>query len=112
MADYQTSWKLDRRLAEELKFFEAMEKAPIYSLGNPRFQEGKLQVSVIAHEKMIKATAGRVGPNQSSVQGAQAESSKGKERFSLEFLDWEANEHSTACPCHGILRCSEENQNR
>ena len=44
----------DRRRAEELKFFKAMEKAPIYSLGNPRFQEGKLRVSVIAHEKMIK----------------------------------------------------------
>jgi hypothetical protein len=55
------SWLLDRhngkpdpRQAEELKFFKAMEKAPIYSLGNPRFQEGKLRVSVIAHEKLIR----------------------------------------------------------
>jgi hypothetical protein len=43
-----------RRRAVELKFFKAMEKAPIYSLGNPKFREGKLQVSIIAHEKMIK----------------------------------------------------------
>jgi hypothetical protein len=46
--------KLDRGRAEELKFFKRMEKAPIYSLGHPRFQEGKLRISVIAHEKMIK----------------------------------------------------------
>ena len=50
--------KPDGRRAEELKFFNAMEKAPIYSLGNPRFEDGKLRVSVIAHEKMIKQLLG------------------------------------------------------
>jgi hypothetical protein len=46
--------KLDARRKQELKFFKAMEKAPIYSLGNPSFHEGTLRVSVIAREKMIK----------------------------------------------------------
>ena len=44
----------DTRHAAELRFFKAMEKAPLYNLENPRFQNGKLRVSVIAHDKEIR----------------------------------------------------------
>ena len=46
--------KHDSRQTKELEFFRAMEKAPIYNLESPTFEEGKLRVSIIAHEKLIK----------------------------------------------------------
>ena len=46
--------KVDRRQAEELEFFRAMENTPIYNLESPTFEGGKLRVSVIAHEKLIR----------------------------------------------------------
>jgi len=46
--------KTDSRQAEEFEFFKAMEKAPIFSLGSPTFEGGKLRVSVIAKEKVIR----------------------------------------------------------
>ena len=45
---------LGRRQSEELEFFRAMEKAPIYNLESPTFEGGKLRVSIIAHERLIK----------------------------------------------------------
>jgi predicted DNA binding protein len=45
---------LDRRQAKELEFFKAMEKAPFYNLERPTFEGGKLRVSIIADEKLIK----------------------------------------------------------
>jgi hypothetical protein len=45
--------KLDRRQTKEREFFRAMEKAPYYNLESPTFEDGRLRVSVIAHEKLI-----------------------------------------------------------
>ena len=46
--------RLDRRQARELEFFRAMEKAPFYNLERPTFEGGKLRVSIIADETLIK----------------------------------------------------------
>jgi hypothetical protein len=46
--------KLDGRQAQELEFFRAMEKAPFFNLERPTFEGGRLRVSIIAHEKLIK----------------------------------------------------------
>jgi hypothetical protein len=56
--------KLDRRQTKELEFFRAMEKAPYYNLESPTFEGGRLRVSVMAHERLIRQLLGgldRVG---------------------------------------------------
>jgi hypothetical protein len=50
--------KLDRRQARELEFFRTMEKAPFYDLERPKFEGGKLRVSIIADERLIKELLG------------------------------------------------------
>jgi hypothetical protein len=50
--------KLDGRQAKELEFFREMEKAPFYNLERPMFAGGKLRVSIIAHEHLIKELLG------------------------------------------------------
>jgi DNA binding protein with HTH domain len=50
--------RLNRHQTQEMEFFKMMERAPIYNLERPTFEGGKLRVSIIAHEKLLKQLLG------------------------------------------------------